>query len=1049
MTALLTVSLAVVGMVAPAHADLTGKTADAGTRMYVVKLADPPVATYQGGLKGLARTAPSPGDRLKTGTNAVRAYLRHLDTRRDEILDDISGIKKVYDYNYVFNGFAALLTARQAAELSATPGVVSLTRDKADPLPPAPVQSTAQEASGGARHPAAADGDRPRQEPFARDDESRPARATGFTSAAEGAANADAPPPDVPRFLGLNGENGLWSELGGPDRAGEGIIIGVVDTGVDPTNPMLAPLHAPRPDAEVIAKKWHGTCDEGDDPAHKVTCNNKLIGAQWFHKGDREFSQGDVPSPWDTNSHGTHTATTAAGNHDTPVQLPGSGVRGKAGGMAPTARVAVYKACWNADGCWYSDTTAAIDKAVADGVDVINYSVGGSLASSTSMEAMFNAAKAGVFISSAAGNDGPDTVDQTAPWITTVAAETHDTDYTSTLLLGDGRRFTNVRMQSSIPAAPLASAVDAREPNVDPARATLCEPGTLDPAKVKGRIVICDRGGVAIWDKGREIADGGGVGMAVANTPTSAQEFFPNDYVVPTVHLTQQDGKSVREYASEPGATGEFVPGTTRVRAPQVTSFSSSGPDRYSGGDLVKPDIAAPGRLILAGVVPDDESGSFERFRFLEGTSMAAPHIAGLAALLKQLHPGWSPMEVKSALMTTATITDNESKPISRENAGTATPLDYGAGSPRAALAADPGLVYDSTSTDWTSYLCGLRLRPTTGDGADACATTRPIDPSDLNYPSIAVGDLAARQTVTRTVTNVGTDTATYRATLRTPPGYKAQVTPQRLTVAPGGSATYRVTFTRTDAAYGTFSYGSLTWSDAHSRHRVTSPIALRSAHIAAPFEIALEGERSTTLTVRADWKGELTARAELYTSETITGTLTGEDPSNFAADPHTGDAVAKVPVHVPDGAPFTRVGVYAADHVPGSKMSLYAFDGNGVRIFPGPQTGSDDYLDLLPGDYDVYVVQEDMPKGIDSQQYTLRLWKVGQELPAVRPTVGPATSPVTPATLRGLTVTLPDAARGEQYVGIVEYGDGSRRVGLTRLAITAWHPTTAAKDRS
>ncbi|MFI5800215.1 protease inhibitor I9 family protein [Streptomyces sp. NPDC051677] len=462
---------------ASAHADLAGKPADAGTRMYLVKLADPPVATYQGGLKGLVRTAPSPGDRLKTGTNAVRAYLRHLDARRDEILDDVSGIKKVYEYNYAFNGFAALLTARQAAELSATPGVVSLTRDKADPLPPAPVQSTAQEAAGDARHPAAADGGRPRQEPFAR-------------------------------------------------------------------------------------------------------------------------------------------------------------------------------------------------------------------------------------------------------------------------------------------------------------------------------------------------------------------------------------------------------------------------------------DIAAPGR--------------------------------------------------------------------------------------------------------------------------------------------IAVGDLAARQTVTRTVTNVGTDTATYCATLQTPPGYKAQVTPQRLTVAPGGSATYRVTFTRTDAAYGTFSYGSLTWSDARSQHRVTSPIALRAAHVAAPFEIALEGERSTALTVRADWKGELTARAELYKSEKITGTLTGEDPSNFAADPHTGDAVAKVPVHVPDGAPFTRVGVYAADHVPGSKMSLYAFDGNGVRIFPGPQTGSDDYLDLPPGDYDVYVVQEDMPKGTDSQQYTLRLWKVGQGPPAVRPTVGPATRPVTPATLRGLTVTWPDAARGEQYVGIVEYGDGSRPVGLTRLAVTA-----------
>ncbi|MET8979981.1 S8 family peptidase [Streptomyces sp. NPDC004539] len=996
---LLAASLTLVGAVTPAHAGLPGKPRFTGEHTYLVKLAEPPVATYQGGLKDLARTAPSPGARLKTDTSAVRAYLRHLDTRRDRVLAEVSGVKKLYEYNYAFNGFAATLTARQAAELSAVPGVVALTRDKATPLPP----------------------DRPR--PVAHDAE---------IGTAEGA-----PPPDVPRFLGLNGEKGLWSRVGGPDHAGEGIIVGVVDTGADPTNPMLAPLPEPRPDAEAIAKKWHGSCDAGEDPAHRFTCNNKLIGAQWFRNGDRGFSQGDVPSPWDTNSHGTHTATTAAGDHGTPVDLPGSGVRGEVSGMAPAARVAVYKACWNADGCWYSDTTAAIDKAVADGVDVINYSIGGSLTSPTSMEAMFNAAKAGVFISAAAGNDGPDTVDQTAPWITTVAAENHDTDYTSTLVLGDGRRFTNVRTQSAVRAAALVDATDARAPDADVARAALCAPGTLDPARTKGRIVICDRGGVAIWDKGREIADRGGVGMAVANTPTSAQDFLPNDYVVPTVHLSQEDGKNIREYAATPEATGEFVPGITRVRAPQITSFSSGGPDRYSGGDLLKPDIAAPGRLVLAGVVPDDESGEPERFGFLEGTSMAAPHIAGLAALLKQLHPDWSPMEVKSALMTTATTVDNEDKPMGRENAQSATPLDHGAGSPRAALAADPGLVYDSTSADWNAYLCGLRIRPTAEGGGDPCASIRPIDPSDLNHPSIAVGDLAARQTVTRTVTNVGEATATYRATLRTPPGYQAEITPKVLTVGPGESATYRVTFTRTDAAYGAFSYGSLTWNDAYGRHQVTSPVALRAARVAAPLDIALEGARSTAVTVRADWAGQLTARAELYESEKITGTLTGEEPSQIAEAPQPGDAVAKIPVHVPEGAPFTRAGVYAADHVPGSKMSLYAFDENGARVFPGPQTGPDDHVDLPPGDYDVYVVQEHMPEGIDTQQYTLRLWRVGQTSPAVVPVVTPATCPVTPAAVCGLTVAWPSATRGERYVGMVEYGDGTRAMALTKLYVT------------
>ncbi|MEV0224937.1 S8 family peptidase [Streptomyces sp. NPDC050704] len=999
---LLTGTLVLAGTLAPARAE-TADTPGYAAGTYVVKLADQPVATYQGGLKDLKRTAPAPGDRLRTGTNTVRAYLRHLDSRRDEVLDEVPGIQKLYKYDYTFNGFAAKLTARQAMELAATPGVISLTRDKAERLTPALDNDS---SSGGAGR---------------------------NTTTAEGAAEAELPTPDIPHFLGLDGDKGLWSKLGGPAHAGEGMIIGVVDLGIDPTNPMLAPLSEPRPDADLIAKKWHGSCDEGDDPAHKVTCNNKLIGAQWFRKGVPDPTAQDVPSPTDINSHGTHTATTAAGNHDTPAEVPGLGVRGKVSGIAPAARVAAYKACWH-DGCWTSDTTAAVDKAVADGVDVISYSIGGALTTSTSMEAMFNAAKAGVFVSAGAGNSGPGTVGNTAPWITTVAGETDDTGYTSNLVLGDGRRFRHDKLQAAVPTAPLVDAGEVRKPDADAAQAALCTPGTLDPGKVKGKIVVCDRDDDQfIPYQIKEVKTAGGVAVTLANTATSTQDFSYYIYGLPMIQLTRADAKTVKEYAAGSGATGELASGTAPVRAPQVTASSSGGPDPYSGGDLLKPDIAAPGRLVLAGTVPGGALGYPDRFGFMSGTSMATPHISGLAALLKQLHPDWSPMEVKSALMTTATTTDNEGKPIGRENADPATPLDYGAGSPRAALAADPGLVYDSTSADWTSYLCGLGLRPTATDGG-ACATARPADPSDLNHPSIAVGDLAERQTVTRTVTNVGTDIATYEATLRTPPGYKAEVTPKRLTVPPGRSATYRVTFTRTDAAYGAWSYGSLTWSDAHSRHRVSSPITLRAARFAAPDEVTLAGERSTQLAVRAGWSGELTARAELYKAEKITGTLTGEDQSGSPAP--TGDAAAKIPLHVPEGAPFTRVAVDPADQLPGSVVYVNAVDQNGVSFTAGPDNGAE-FVDLPPGDYDVYVVQYNAPNGTGSQPYTLLLWKVGQTTPAVRPTVTPAAQPVTPGAPLGLTVAWPDAVPGERYVGIVEYGDGSQDLGRTRLAVT------------
>ncbi|MFF3380498.1 S8 family serine peptidase [Streptomyces sp. NPDC002680] len=339
------------------------------------------------------------------------------------------------------------------------------------------------------------------------------------------------------------------------------------------------------------------------------------------------------------NSHGTHTATTAAGNYDTPAEVPGLGVRGKVTGIAPAARVAAYKACWH-DGCWTSNTTAAVDKAVADGVDVISYSISGGLTTSTSMGAMFNAAKAGVFVSSGAGNCGQGTVGNTAPWITTVARETDDTGYTSNLVLGDGRRFRHDKLQAAAPTAPLVDAGDVRKPDADAAQATLCAPGTLDPGKMKGKIVVCNRGGNLFFED--KVKAACSVALALANTATSSQDFAHYVFGLPLIQLPHADAKTVKEYAAGSGATGELVSATAPVRAPQITATSSGGPAPYSGGDLLKPGIAAPGRLVLAGTVPGGALGHPDRFGFMSGTSMATPHISGLAAL-PQSAPGLQP----------------------------------------------------------------------------------------------------------------------------------------------------------------------------------------------------------------------------------------------------------------------------------------------------------------------------------------------------------------------------------------------------------------------
>lgn len=423
--------------------------------------------------------------------------------------------------------------------------------------------------------------------------------------------------------------------------------------------------------------------------------------------------------------------------------------------------------------------------------------------------------------------------------MTTVAASSHDLGYRTTVTLGNGASYDGVGVSASaVPSAPLVDAAKAARDGVDPGRAELCVPDSLDPDRVKGAIVLCKRGVNARVDKSAQVKAAGGVGMVLYYVNPS-DDTIADAHTVPTAYLKSPGGLAVKAYADSTGTAATATLGAAKAvsqRAPQIAGFSSGGPDLTSGGDQIKPDIAAPGMDIVAGTSPANAAGNFRGDQgIMSGTSMASPHVAGLALLLRQSHPDWSPMEIKSALMTTATTKDNEGKPIGRANVdGPATPLDYGSGHVEPNTADNPGLVYDSHSADWTSYMCALGDRPATADGSDACAAAPKTDPSDLDTPNISVGDLVGRQTVTRTVTNVTATTGVYTAKLQTPHGYKAEVTPKVLVVPAGGSATYKVTFTRTDVAYDDWAFGSVTLSDKDN-HRVRSTVALRAVPIAAP----------------------------------------------------------------------------------------------------------------------------------------------------------------------------------------------------------------------
>ncbi len=346
---------------------------------YIVQLQDKPLAGYTGGTEGIPATKPGVGDKIDTESSAADRYNAYLSGERSAALDAVglSASAVSYEYTVAFNGFSAKMTANQAAALRKTPGVVNIWENEV--------------------------------------------------------RTADT--VHTPEFLGLTGADGVWEQqFSGPENAGDGIVVGIIDTGLWPENPSFADLPGnPAPPAG-----WAGVCETGTepDPADNFTCNSKVIGARDYPEDNTVGP--DFLSPRDYNGHGSHTAGTAAGNYDTPAEIGGVPV-GNASGMAPAAQIAVYKGLYQTPAGTGSGSTSglvkAIDDAVADGVDVINYSISGSsvyVVTPDEISFLF-AADAGVFVSTSAGNSG-DTVGKSSvahnsPWTMTVAASTKDTNY--------------------------------------------------------------------------------------------------------------------------------------------------------------------------------------------------------------------------------------------------------------------------------------------------------------------------------------------------------------------------------------------------------------------------------------------------------------------------------------------------------------------------------------------------------------------------------------------------------------------------------------------
>ncbi|TXG70799.1 hypothetical protein EZV62_005734 [Acer yangbiense] len=649
-----------------------------------------------------------------------------------------------------------------------------------------------------------------------------------------------------PLFLGLEpeGSTSVWSE----NLADHDVIVGVLDTGIWPESESFNDTGM-----SPVPAHWKGACETGR-AFQKHHCNRKIVGARIFYHGYEAASgkineQTEYKSPRDQDGHGTHTAATVAGSPVRGANLLGYAY-GTARGMAVGARIAAYKVCWSG-GCFSSDILSAVDRAVADGVNVLSISLGGGVSSyyrdSLSIAA-FGAMEMGVFVSCSAGNGGPDPLSLTnvSPWITTVGASTMDRDFPATIKLGTGRIVSGVSLykgRRSLLEKTEYALVYMGTNSSNPEPSSLCLEGTLDPHVVSGKIVICDRGISPRVQKGQVVKDAGGVGMILTNTASNGEELVADCHLLPAVAVGEIEGKLIKHYVlTNPKATATLAFLGTRLGikpSPVVAAFSSRGPN-FLTLEILKPDVVAPGVNILASWTGEIGPSSLPtdsrrvKFNILSGTSMSCPHVSGIAALLKARHPEWSPAAIKSALMTTAYVHDNTHKPLRDASASTSSsPFDHGAGHINPVKALDPGLVYDIEAQDYFEFLCTQNLTPMQlrifGKYSNRTCKHSLASPGDLNYPAISVvfpeKTSVTTMTLHRTVTNVGPSVSNYHAVVSQFKGCAVTVEPTALNfTGKHQKLSYKITF-KTNSRQTIPEFGGLIWKDAV--HKVRSPIVV------------------------------------------------------------------------------------------------------------------------------------------------------------------------------------------------------------------------------
>jgi len=956
---------------------------EAGKAPYVVIMAADPVVAYEGGVEGLQATKPAKGEKINPNSALVKKYEKFLEKEHHKVLAAVGASPSVTTHNFTIalNGFAAQLTEVQAAEIAKQPGVALVLKDEMR---------------------------------YKTTDNS-------------------------PTFLGLTAPGGAWLK----GYNGEGVVVGIIDTGIWPEHPSFADdgSYAPLPDYAGLPCEFGNTAANPNDAP--FMCNNKLLGAYQMLATYRALTGADpdeFDSARDDDGHGSHTASTAAGNAGVEASIRGVSF-GTVSGIAPRARIIAYKALGNLGG-YTSDLAAAIDQAVLDGVDVINYSIGGGAGAPGADDIAFLfAADAGVFVANSAGNDGPgaETVGSPAvwPWLTTVGASTQNRTFQGSVELGDGSVYYGASITAGTEMAPLVdSAALGNE---------LCNPyrNPLFDADVSGKIVLCKRGTYARVEKSYAVYQAGGAGMVLYNT-NDAQDLNTDTHWLPTLHTNYTDGMAIKAYiAGTAGPTAKINGGVfTEIEAPWMASFSSRGPNLVAA-DLIKPDITAPGVNILAAASPFPDPGfvTGELFQSIGGTSMSSPHVAGAFALVKQAHPEWSAAAAKSALMTTAY------QDVKKEGGfAMADPFDMGSGHLDVGGKAgkgspfQPGLVYDAGLFEYAAFTCGMEWGVfTPGSCAFLESIGVPTEPYNLNVPSIGVAEVPGSITVQRTVTSVAKEKGwrTYAVSVDAPEGFNVTVEPSTLRLKSGDSATYYVTLTNQSAPVGEWRFGSLTWydKDKNSLYEVYSPIAAKAALFKAPAEISGTGESgSASFDVSFGYTGSYAAAAHGLVPATVTMDNVLQDPDQ-TFDP--GDVGNGANLHEFDltGAAFFRIAVPPEATEADADLDIFVFGPNGEE-YSSTAGGTNELIDiLLPADgtWQVYVHGWAAPGG--DSDYTMYTWAISAT-PGGNLVIDSAPTSATIGATEAIQVSWSGAAAGQWHLGAVSHTGDAGLMGLTLVNV-------------